>query len=89
MLKEKIRFLVVPESLMMLLEPMLTWMVSCLKETLKVQTAFLELFRLSLGACGFYLQLLLLELVCCGCLVEDTLLIVVVASLPAAQMLSA
>ena len=29
---------------MILLKSMLTWMVSCLKETLKVQTAFLELF---------------------------------------------
>ena len=47
LLKENVRFLLVPESWMVLLEAMLTWMVSCLKESLKVQTAFLEFFRLS------------------------------------------
>ena len=112
LLKEEFWFLLEQKSLTILLEPALTWMVSCTGESLKVQTAFLDLYRLSLlqealwqkkvlvvippesfRCLRFPPQLLLLELVCCGRLVEDTLLIAMVAlvqaSLPADRVSSA
>ena len=82
--KEIVWFLLVPESLITPLEVMLTWMVGYLEATLTVQTAFLVLFLLWTRWSPPLLPLL--DLFCCVCSLENTLLITVVALVQALRL---